>query len=168
MGVIVVAVLVFVGIYGGFSFSPGRPTGGVAATADVPGGFASAGRTAGFAVVVPQGVPASWHGSSFFITDPPGTPQAPPTVRGGWLTPSGAFITLIQSSGDPAVVLAAEFGQTSGSSAGMVRAGGADWTINPGVRQERAWWRVRNGVMLLITGSASPADFAALAGTVGA
>jgi len=166
MGVIVVAVLLFVGLYGGFSFSPAKPTGGVAATADVRGGFDTAARTAGFAVVVPQGVPASWHGSSFSVTDAPGTPQAPPTVRGGWLTPSGAFITLIQSSGDPAAVLATELGQTSGSRLGTVRTGGADWTVNPGVRQETAWWRVRNGVMLVITGSASPADFAALAGAV--
>jgi hypothetical protein len=166
MGVIVVAVL-FIAIFnGGFELSPGRPTGGTAATADVKGGFETAGRVTGFAVVVPKGVPAAWHGSSFSITAAPGSADAPPTARGGWLVPSGAYITLIESSGDPAVVLKAELGPTSGATTGSVTAGGASWTVGPGVRDETAWWRTQSGVTLVITGNASTADFTTLAGAV--
>ncbi len=167
MGVVVVGVL-FIAIFnGGFSLSPGRPSGGTAATADVQGGFATAGRVTGFAIVVPKGVPAAWHASSFSVTAAPGTAEAPPTARGGWLVPSGAYVTLIESSGEPPVVLKAELGQTSGGTTGSVTAGGANWTVGPGVRDETAWWRSQNGVTLLITGNASPAEFATLAGTVG-
>ncbi len=166
MGVIVVAVLILAIFNGGFSFSPGGPTGGTAATADVQGGFETAGRIAGFTVVVPKGLPADWHGSSFSVTKPPGTPEAPPTARGGWLVPSGAYVTLIESAGDPATVLAAETGQTGGVTTGTVVAGGASWTVGPGVRDETAWWRTRAGITLLITGSASTAEFTTLARSI--
>lgn len=166
MGVIVVGVLVLSLFNGGFSFSPGKATGGNAATADVQGGFNTAGRTSGFTVIVPKGVPAAWKGSSFSITEPPGTKEAPPTVRGGWLTPDGSYITLVESSGPVAAVLGAEVGQTSGAISGTVTAGGAGWTISPGVRQEVAWTRTANGITLLITGNAAAADFTALAGAV--
>jgi len=167
MGAIVVVVLLFVGINGGFSLSFGKPTGGTAASADVEGGFKTATRATGFPVIVPHGVPGSWHGSSFSIAGPPGTPEAPPTVRGGWLTPSGSYITLIESSGSPLTVLTAELG-TSGAGSATVTAGGATWTVSPGVRSETAWSRTANGVTLLITGSAAPADFGVLAGAVAA
>ncbi len=166
MGVIVVGVLILAVFNGGFSFSPGRATGGTAATADVQGGFRTAGRVTDFAVVVPKGLPADWHGSSFSVTKSPGTPDMPPTVRGGWLVPSGAYVTLIESSGDPTAVLAAEVGQGSGASTGTVTAGGATWTVGPGVRDETAWWRTADGVTLLITGSATPADFTTLAESI--
>ncbi|MET3806702.1 hypothetical protein ABIB25_003722 [Nakamurella sp. UYEF19] len=166
MGVIVVGVLILGILNGGFSFSPGKASGGIAATADVQGRFGTAGRTAGFAVIVPKGVPAAWKGSSFSITDPPGTKEAPPTVRAGWLTPDGSYITLIESSGPVAAVLGAEIGQTSGAVSGTVTAGGASWTVSPGVRQETAWTRTAGAVTLLITGNATVADFTTLAGTI--
>ena len=166
MGVIVVGVLLLVGFDGGFSFSPGGPSGGTVLSTDVQAQFDTAGRVSGFPVVVPKGIPAAWNGSSFTITPPPGTPDAPPTVRGGWVTPDGAYISLIESSGAPTEVLSAELGQTSGVTTGSVTAGGATWTISPGVRNESAWSRTENGVTLLITGSASTADFTTLAATL--
>jgi hypothetical protein len=163
MGVIVIAVLVFVGLEGGFSFSPGKATGGSIIATDVVGQFSTAGRTSGFAVVVPKGIPKTWQGSSFSITQPPGTPDAPPTVRGGWQTPSGSYITLIESSGSVNAVLAAELNGANGSVTGSVTAGGAEWAISPGVRQEVAWSRTDGAIVLLITGNATPAEFQQLA-----
>ncbi len=163
MVVIVLGVLVLVAFQGGFSFSPGTPSGGTAPSADVQGGFATAGRLTGFTVVQPRGLPATWHGSSFSVTSAPGTADAPPTVRGGWQTPSGSYITLIESSGELAAVLGTELGQTDGSTTGSVNAGGAQWGISPGVRNEVAWSRTDGGVTLLITGSATTAEFTQLA-----
>lgn len=163
MVVIVVGVLVLVAFQGGFSFSPGKPSGGTAPTTDVQAGFSTAGRLADFVVVQPKGLPASWHGSSFSITSAPGTPVAPPTVRGGWQTPTGTYLTLIESSGGLIAVLGAEIGQTDGSMTGSVTAGGAQWGISPGVRHELAWSRTAKGVTLIITGNATVAEFTQLA-----
>ena len=166
MGVIVLIALVFSVINGGFSFSPGRASGGNSLTADVQGGFSKAGRSTEFAVVVPKGVPAAWHGSSFSLTAAPGTADAPPTARGGWLTESGAYLTLIESSGSPAAVLRAEIGADAVRTTGSVTAGGAQWAVGPGVRQEIAWSRSAAGVTYLITGNASADDFRKLAAAV--
>ena len=168
MGVIVVLALLFSVLNGGFSFSPGRASGGSAQTADVQGGFATAGRITGFPVAVPKGVPTDWHGSSFSVTEAPGTADAPPTARGGWLTETGAYITLIESSGAPAAVLTAEIGANATQTSGSVTAGGAQWATGPGVRQEVAWSRVAAGVTYVITGSATPDDFQKLAAAVAA
>lgn len=166
MGVIVALALVFSLLNGGFSFSPGRASGGNTQTADVQAGFGTAGRVTGFAVVAPKGVPSTWHGSSFSATPAPGTAQAPPTARGGWLTPNGAYISLIESSGSPASVLTAELGAASAATTGSVTAGGAQWATGPGVRQEIAWSRVQGNVTYVITGSAAPDDFRTLAAAV--
>ena len=166
MGVIVVAVLGVVLLQGGFSFSPGKATGGNIIATDVVGDFKTAGRVSGFTVTVPKGLPSTWQGSSFSITDPPGTPDAPPTVRGGWQAPGG-YITLIESSGAPTAVLTAELAGADGTTTtGSVTAGGAVWTTSPGVRTEAAWSRTQGGVTFLITGSATPAEFQQLAAAV--
>lgn len=163
MIVIVIGVLLLVAFQGGFSFSPGTPSGGTAPTADVQGSFSTADRLTGFAVVQPRGLPATWHGSSFSFTRAPGTSDAPPTVRGGWQTPTGSYITLIESSGEQAAVLRVELGQADGSTTGSVTAGGARWGISAGVRNEAAWSRTAKGIVLLITGNATTAEFSQLA-----
>ncbi len=166
MGVIVALALVFSLLNGGFSFSPGKASGGDNPTADVQGGFATAGRVTGFTVVVPTAVPAAWHGSSFSLSPAPGTADAPPTVRGGWLTETGSYITLIESSGAPPAVLTAEIGAPATQTTGSVTGGGAQWATGPGVRKEVAWSRVAGGVTYVITGNASPEDFQLLASAV--
>jgi hypothetical protein len=165
MGVILIAVLLIAIYNGGFSFSPGMATGGTAPTADVQAGFQTAGRVTGFPAVVPKAIPADWHPNSVSVSA--GSAQAPPTVRGGWLVRGGAYITLIESSGDPAELLPIELGPQSADVAiGSVTAGGANWTVSQGVRDEQAWWRTEGGVTFVITGDATPAEFSTLAAAV--
>lgn len=166
MGVIVALALVFSLLNGGFSFSPGKASGGNTQTADVQGGFATADRVTGFPVVIPKGVPTAWHPSSFSLTPAPGTAAAPPTVRAGWLTATGDYISLIESSGAPAAVLTAEIGGDATGTTGSVTAGGAQWATGPGVRQEVAWSRTKAGLTYVITGNATPDDFRQLAAAV--
>lgn len=170
MGVIVAAVLVFVFVQGGASFSPGGPSGGSGPvpTADLVLGFAAAPQHVQFAVVTPHGVPATWKANSFSTT-PPGGDNAPPAaVRAGWIVPGGAFITVIQSAGTPEVVETTELGteHTVGPATGSIEAGGDTWTVVPGRRAEMAWVRAAAGITVIITGSASAADFATLATTL--
>lgn len=172
MGLIAVVVLVFVGIYGGFSFSPGRPTDDAPApTADAVREFREAPRVLPFTPLVPEGLPADWHANSAATTNPDTADTAIPlSVRGGWLTPSGRFVALVASNAPAPALLNAEFGQAVPDS-GTVHAGGADWTVTTGVRNEAAWIRtVSSGsaeVVYLITGSADEDAFRTLAASIG-
>ena len=167
MGVLGVLALVVVAVYyGGLKLSLGRAGNGAVPTADVVGGFEDVGDTLGFSAVVPHAIPADWHANSFSVTatSPGGLPAA---ARGGWLTPAGSFVTLVESSGAQVDVQQAELG-SSGAATGTVNAGGADWTVVPGRRSETAWIRASadGRFRFLITGNASDADFHTLAAAV--
>ncbi len=167
MGVLgVLALLVVAVYYGGLKLSLGKAGGGAVPTADVVAGFTDVGDTLGFTVAVPQGIPADWHANSFSVTatSAGGSTAA---ARGGWLTPAGSFVTLVQSTGAQVDVQQVELG-SSGAATGTVNAGGADWTVVPGRRSETAWIRVSadGRFRFLITGNASDADFRTLAATV--
>ena len=128
MGLIAVVALVLYGMYGGVSISPGAASDGPAPTADVPGGFTRAAPLVGFPVVIPAGLPAGWNANSFsFVDKSEASSSQPAVVRGGWLTPEGRFITVVQSDGAVADVLAAELGAAAPPTGkAQVRRGGVD------------------------------------------
>ncbi len=166
MVLLAVVALVLVGMYGGVSFSPGRATEGQAPTADINGGLQRAAPLMGFPVVIPAGLPATWNPSSFSFTDQTSASTAQPAaVRAGWLTDQGRFITVIQSDGVVADILAAELG-TVAPPTGTEQVGAAEWTVTTGRRAEAAWLRTDGDVTFLITGTASPEDFRTLATAV--
>ncbi len=168
MVVLAVVALVLVGMYGGVSFSPGQATDGQAPTADVTGGLQRAAPLMGFPVVIPGDLPTTWNPSSFSFTDKASaTADKPPAVRAGWLTEQGRFITVVQSDGVVADVLAAELG-TVAPPTGTEQVGPAEWTVTSGRREEAAWLRTDGDVTFLITGTASPEDFRTLALAVAA
>jgi hypothetical protein len=167
MVVLAVAALIFAWVYGGLSFAPGGPVSDAAApTADVVGGFERADRLVPFAPVIPHGIPADWHPNSFAVSDPATMqPGDLPTVQGGWLTPDGGFVTLVQSQGSLNQVLQAQVANADAAT-GTVQAGGATWTVGPGRRDEIVWYREANGVVYLITGSADAAAFTTVAASI--
>jgi hypothetical protein len=168
MVLLAVVALVLVGMYGGVSFSPGRATDGQTPTADITGGLQRAAPLMGFPVVIPAGLPGTWTPSSFSFTDQTAATTAqPPAVRAGWLTDQGRFITVIQSDGVVADILAAELG-TVAPPTGTEQVGAAEWTVTSGRRSEAAWLRTVGDVTFLITGTASPEDFRTLAVAVAA
>jgi hypothetical protein len=163
MGLIAAVALVLYGMYGGVSFSPGQASDGPAPTADVTGGLNRAAPLVGFPVVIPAGLPAGWNPNSFtFVDKTAASTNQPAVVRTGWLTDEGRFISLVQSDGPAAGVLGSELGAVP-KPTGTTLAGGVEWTTTTGRRQEVAWVRTEGDVTFLITGSASPDDFAALA-----
>ena len=165
VAILVVSLLVVVGAMGGISFGNGTDN-GTAPTADVIGGFASAGTALKAPVVVPQGLPSTWRGNSYSLVDPATQGGGGVAVaRGGWLTETGKFITLIQSPADATALVSQEVGQGLASK-GTADAGGAIWNVFPGQRQEPVWVRVHGGITLLITGSAGLDDFQVLAAAV--
>jgi len=163
MVLLAVVALVLVGMYGGVSFSPGQATDGQTPTADVTGGLQRAAPLMGFPVVIPAGLPDTWNPSSFSFTDKAAaTSDKPPALRAGWLTEQGRFITVIQSDGVVAEILAAEVGTVSPPT-GTEQVGDAEWTVTSGRRDEVVWLRTVGDVTFLITGTASREDFRALA-----
>jgi len=164
IGVLVVSLVVVVGAMGLLSF--GNDTdGGETPTADVLGGFNRAAAALKLPIAVPRDLPASWHGNSFSQVDPLTSGGNRTVVRGGWLTETGAFITLVQSPETPADLVGNEIKQGT-TSTGTIEAGAAEWAIYPGQRAESAWVRSRDGVSLMITGSATEADFQILAAAI--
>ena len=164
MAVAALAVIVFgvMFFYGQAGFAPAGPSDGQAPTADVDGGLDRAAPLVGFPVIVPKDLPDGWNPNSFTFTAAPGSDQHPPAVRGGWLTGTGRFITLVQSSGELPAIQAAELGVV-GSATGVEEVDGVTWTVVPGRRDEVAWVRPTGEVTYLITGSATSEDFRALA-----
>lgn len=149
-------------MYGSASFAPAGPSDGQTPTADVDGGLTRAAPLVGFPVVIPKELPDDWHPNSFSFTAAPGSSDAPPAVRAGWLTGQGRFLTLVQSSGKLEDVQRAELGEV-GPASGKVDVDGVVWTEVPGRRTEVAWVRTDGDVTYLITGSASAEDFRKLA-----
>ncbi|MBM9468316.1 DUF4245 domain-containing protein [Nakamurella leprariae] len=176
MGLLVIVVLLAAWLAGTVDFAPGGPKDGPAPTADVVGGLARADASTGFDVVTPDGVPGDWQPSAFSVIEA-GSVE-PPAARAAWITPAGSFITLIQAQGDTARVLAAELDDDpsdarSRTASGVRAVDGRDWTVTTGRRGEAAWYLTTpatdsaDQVVLLITGSATPDDFTALAAATG-
>lgn len=168
VGLIAIVVLLFVGLNGGFTFSPGSPVAsGPAPTADAVKQFAEANRVVPFKPAVPKGLPSGWHANSATITTPGSVASGTPlTVRGGWLTPDGAFISLVATNATPAQLLQSEF-SAAAPDTGTVQAGGAKWNVTSGVRSEAAWYRTApDKITYLISGNADKAAFEAMAGSI--
>lgn len=163
MGLIVVAVVAVAWLYNGMSVSPGHATDqGPAPSTDVSVELARVNRVVGFTPLQPAVLPADWRPQSFTYALAADAPAKAATVRAGWLTPDGRFISLIQAQTTPEALLSGEYG-TSGPATGTVSAGGADWTVTTGARTEAAWYREVGGLVVVITGSAAEADFRILA-----
>lgn len=174
---VVLVVVALIALYGSqVSFVPGaQPKSGPAPTVDAVGGFAHAKATMDFPITVPAGLPASWHANSFSVSDPSAVAVgvskvgALAAVRGGWLTPDGRFIELVESAGDVDQVLGNEFG-TARALTAAAPVGGVTWQVTTGVRTEKAWVRSVGApptvTTFVITGNASEQDFRVLAASV--
>ncbi len=160
LAVVLVAVLFAMGL-----LRFGNATGDAATpTADVTGGLQRARADLDLPFVIPTALPSNWQPNSFQAVGPvSGNTNA--LVRAGWLTGSGAFVTLVQSTQAPAELVGTEIGQGL-SSRGTAQGGGTQWSVFPGVRQEVAWVRTQDKLTLMITGSASDSDFQVLAAAV--
>jgi hypothetical protein len=170
VGVLAVVLLILLFAMGFISFG-NSANDGETPTADVTGGLERARASLELPIAIPTGLPSTWHPNSFFQRELQTPEGSFAVVRAGWLTPSGSFVTLVQSTAAPAELVASELGKGLVSD-GTARAGDAEWTVYPGRREEVAW--VRRGpsadgpVTLLITGSADISDFEVLAAGVAA
>ena len=163
LALLLLAVLAVSGVFSAGNDADDAPV------ADVESGIARARAELDLPLVTPAGLPAGWRANSFTVGRPEMSPEGGGVlvVRGGWLTDTGLFITLLQSPAEPTALVSQEVGQGL-ADLGSVQAGGATWSIFPGQRREQTWVRTVDELTLLITGSAGEADFRILAEAVGA
>lgn len=164
IGVLAVSLLAVLAAMGLLGFGSSTDD-AQAPTADVTAGLQRARTELGLPLLIPAGLPSNWQPNSFQQLDPKVQGGDRTLVRAGWLTGSGAFITLVQSTETPAVLVGNEVGQGL-SSRGTAAGGGAQWSVFPGVRDEPVWVRTVGPLTVLITGSAGESDFQVLAASV--
>jgi Protein of unknown function (DUF4245) len=164
--VVLVAIIgVVLAFYGGCSFSPGGPSVDPASvpSADASGALARTAGSVEFPVRDPA-VPKAWRANSAGTSSVGSGASGNVVVRVGWLTSSGAYLQLSQSGGAVDDVLVDETGQKDAPAAsGSVEVDGVTWTSYPARRDEPAWVTELDEAVLLITGSASEAEFRQLA-----
>lgn len=164
---LVVISLTLTVITGAVQFSPGGPTvaGGSAPTVDAGKRFRVAAAELPFAVREPT-LPPGWQASTFEIRAGTVRGAGPgPAVRTGWLTPQRQYLRLVQSTVEEGALVEAETGSAP-AGRGTVAAGGANWVVYGGRRDEVVWVTDVAGVRLLLTGDARPGDFTTLAAAV--
>lgn len=160
-------VLVFAGLAGMCSFSPGRPQAerGAAPTVDASAELARAAREVDFAVRRPR-VPAGWQANSFGLRPVGDDPRGPRVVRVGWLLPAGGYLRLSQSNAPEVDLVAFETERRRPVASGAVDVGGVTWVRYASVRDEIALVADVASVRLLVTGSAPERDLLELAAAV--
>lgn len=161
VGILAVVLVVVLGLNGTIGFGNSTDN-GQTPVADVTGGLQKSAAALKLPLEIPQGLPADWQPNSFAQTDPFTAGGTRIVVRGGWITESGRFVGLVQSTDSPADLIGNEIAQGLTSKA-VVQAGGVDWDVYPGQRSEVAWVHAAGPIAVMITGSASEDDFRTLA-----
>ncbi|GAY13147.1 DUF4245 domain-containing protein [Pseudonocardia sp. N23] len=162
MGVIIVIAVLFTR---SCSFSPAGPTvdPGSAPTVDAVARLQDAAPVTPFALHVPT-LPAGWRSNSVDTGPIEGGGRA---VRVGYLTDGGSYVRLVQSDASEENLVAAEAGGPQ-TATGTVDAAGLSWVVyRVGPRNEAMWVAALPSASppsrLLLTGSATEADFRVLA-----
>jgi hypothetical protein len=165
------AVVILIGIigvllwyFGGCSFSPGGPTVDPrsAPSVDASEELDRAASSVDFAVREPA-VPSSWRANSASTTAVGIGATASVVVRVGWVTNTGSYVQVSQSAGRGPEVVAKETGREDNQASGTVDVWDVTWTTYPAYRDESAWVTILDGVVVLVTGSGTDAQFRQLA-----
>ncbi len=160
---LVLIVLGMAGLTGRCSFSPLGPTvdSGSAPTVDAGVELRRAAGKVDFPVLRPR-LPQEWRANSAGVRRVDPRHRA---VRVGWLTREDHYLRLSQSSAPESALVRFETEQQP-RGRGVVRAAGRTWVVYDSVRSESAWVTERDGVRLLITGSATEREFRTMARAV--
>ena len=117
--------------------------------------------TAPYTSYAPEGLPATWRPTSSRIT---GTVASKPVSwHLGYVTPAGEYAALEESNRQPAATFIASV--AAGKPAGVRQVAGVSWTEYAGAK-DRALVRTVGTVSLVVTGTASYDELAALAGSL--
>jgi hypothetical protein len=173
VGVLVVVIVGLALITNTISFNPGGPS------TDAPIGgpvinenqqFQLAAGQLRFPLHEPK-LPSGWHPNSADLdpVGPTATNGQPNSLRIGFITPAGRYVSIAESSA-AVIDLAREAAGTGGdapmSPKGTVDVAGKTWTIYQGTRSEVSWGLDLGAVRMLISGNGSQAEFTTMATAV--
>ncbi|MQA11268.1 MAG: DUF4245 family protein [Pseudonocardiaceae bacterium] len=150
----------------GCEFSPGRPTvdEGAAPTVDARAELRRMADRVEFPLRRPE-PPAGWRANSARTAQLGSGERAAVLAEIGWLTGAGRYVQLVQSPAS-ARRLVDEIARRDGageSPTGSVRVRDVSWHVYPARPGEQAWVGTFDGVRIVISGSATPAELRALA-----
>ena len=155
-----IPLLVIVGVVVLLNRPPGQVADGVHVVDPAPA-IAAARQQNGFAVLAPSGLAGGWRPTSAELV--PAEPAAPAGLRIGYVSPAGKYAELFESPDAPEAV-AARYGPLTAD--GTVAVGAAGWQRYE-TGQGRLLLRHTFGtVTAIVTGSASQAELAELAGSL--
>ncbi|MGH3949766.1 MAG: DUF4245 domain-containing protein [Pseudonocardiaceae bacterium] len=167
---LVVLIVIVGGIawfFGACQFSPGGPTidEGAVQTVDADEALRRMAQSSAFAVRSPS-VPEGWRATTA-NTAPVGTgAEATVISRVSWITTSGHYLRLAQSSAPAEQVVADEGDSGRPAAQGSVDVDGRRWTVYPWYGREKAWVTTLDGVQVMVAGGGTEAEFRALATAV--
>jgi hypothetical protein len=164
VGALVVLALVVLaagGVSRSCTFAPTGPTvdGSRLPTVDVAAELARLAPGSTIPLRAPA-VPEGWRANAVNRTS---LPEGGRVVSTGFLTPDGRYLRLQQGDATEEAMLRAEAGGGAAPAQGAVDVEGQQWVAYTGERGEPIWITDLDGVRLLVTGSASDADFRTLA-----
>ena len=173
MTVLVLVILGLAAITHSFTFSPGGPStsASTAPSVDESEQYQLAVGQVRFPLRQPK-LPASWHSNSADLDQIAGsatTGNLPNDMRIGWITPTGRYLSLAESTADVADLARQSAGLPDGTAMpiiGHATVAGRQWTIYSGTRSEQSWVLELDGVQLLVTGNGTQAEFTTMAEAV--
>jgi hypothetical protein len=107
--------------------------------------------------VLPSRLPGSWRANAARLTR--GTGSAGARLHIGWAVSGTRFAGLDESDGPPARLVRSVLGARGGTVHGSRSVGGADWQVRVSGLGEPAYTRAFGNVFVVVTGSATDAQF---------
>lgn len=128
---------------------------------DTAGPIAAAQQQAGFTVLTPRGLPATWRPTSTEFVPPSAGVKA--SFRIGYVSPSGKYAEFLQSD-DAADAVAAQYGPLSQD--GPISVGSRSWEGFHRADGRQLLRASIGAVTVIVTGSAGQAELVQLAGSL--
>ena len=139
----------------------GEPNSNGIHVVDTAAPVAAAQQQAGFALLLPSGLPAGWRPTSTEFT--PAAPYSAASFRIGYVTPASQYAEFLESNG-PADAVAAQYGVLTDR--GSIEIAGRSWQ-QFSTNDNRTLLRTTRGtVTVIVTGNADSAELATLAGSL--
>jgi hypothetical protein len=120
------------------------------------------GEVTGQAALVPQGLPGDWRANAGALTGTKHTAH----LHIGWAVPGSAYAGLEESVAPPATFIPSVLGRRGATVTGSASISGTRFDRRTSSRGEPALTRTVGGVTVVVTGSASAAQLATLAGSL--
>lgn len=149
----------FAGVAGLCTFSPSGPKQGPIPEFDAEASLRQDARSLPFAIRSPE-VPGDWTSNSGRVQGFAGTTSS----HIGWVTGERSFVELVQS--DAGIEEFRRLGGGPRPSRSMIPVAGREWTVFTGDDVRPVWALDLGNARVAVTGSASTADFEALAAAV--